>query len=490
MPAWPPVPAPFFVSALLAVGAAGCARGEIEARSRIPLVDCEAPGYRGTAKCGTHLVWENRAAGSGRQIAINLVILPASGRSVQPDPVFYFDGGPGAAASRAAGNIGRFLRAVNESRDLVFIDARGTGRANPLNCPDLPANAPLQAYFDEFLSDTYVRECLAAQTADVRFYSQVFTADDVNEIREALGYGRINLYGSSGGTRQQQLYMRRHGGTVRSVVMHGVQAMDGEMPLPFSRAFDHGIAGLLEACSADGACLRRYPTLRDDWEAVRRRFESGAVQVDVRDPRSGRTERLTITRGVFADGLRHMLYTMRTAWEAPEVIHRAAGGDFTAFVERELRQVVRFADVLSHGMFITATCAEDVRFIDEDDVRRATAGTFLGDYRVRRQQAACRLWPRGEGIDADFQKPVTLDVPVLILSGEFDVATPPSEAERVARQLPRARHVVFPNQGHDYSQPGCAARLIEDFFRSADPDGLDTACVSDTRRPAFGSAGD
>jgi pimeloyl-ACP methyl ester carboxylesterase len=476
---------------LALLAATACGRGEIQARSRIPLVDCEAPGYRGTARCGTYLVWENRLARTGRQIAINIVILPASGRSVQPDPVFYFDGGPGAAASRAAGNIGRFLRAVNESRDLVFIDARGTGRANPLNCPDPPPKAPLQAYFDEFLSDSYVRECLAAQTADVRFYTQVFAADDVNEIREALGYGRINLYGSSGGTRQQQLYMRRHGGTVRSVVMHGVQAMDGEMPLPFSRAFDHGIGGLLAACETDPVCHGRYPGLRDDWHAVRRRFELlGVVEAEVRDPRTGRTERVQISRGVLADGLRHMLYTMRTAWEVPEVVHRAALGDFNPFVERELRQVVGFADVLSHGMFITATCAEDVRFIDEDDIRRATAGTFLGDYRVRRQQAACRLWPGGEGIDDDFQRPVTLDVPVLVLSGEFDVATPASEAERVARQLPRARHVVFPNQGHDYSQPGCAARLIVDFFRSADPAGLDTACVSDTRRPAFGPPGD
>ena len=470
---------------LALLAAAACGRGEMQARSRIPLVDCEAPGYRGTAKCGTYLAWENRAARSGRQIAINIVILPASGRSVQSDPVFYFDGGPGAAASRAAANIGRFLRAVNQSRDLVFVDARGTGRANPLNCPQPPPDAPLQVHFDEFLSDAYVRACLAAQTADVRFYTQVFAADDVNEIREALGYGRINLLGSSGGTRQQQLYMRRHGSTVRSVVMHGVQAMDGEMPLPFSRALDHGIAGLLEACGNESTCLGRYPTLRDDWDAVRRRFEFGDVETEVRDPRTGRTERLLIRKGVFADGLRHMLYTMQTAWQAPGVIHHAARGDFGPFVEREMRQVTRFADVLSHGMFITATCAEDVRFIDEDDVRRATAGTFLGDYRVRRQQAACAIWPRGEGIDADFQKPVTLDVPVLIVSGAFDVATPPSEAERVARHLPRSRHVIFPNQGHDYAHPGCASRLIADFFSSADTAALDTSCVAETKRPPF-----
>jgi pimeloyl-ACP methyl ester carboxylesterase len=470
--------------ALLAV--ASCGRTETLATSRIRLVDCEVPGYRGTAKCGTYLVWENRQARTGRQIAINVVILPASGRSVQADPVFYFDGGPGAAASRAAANIGRFLRAVNESRDLVFVDARGTGRANPLNCSKPREDVPLQSHFDDFLSDAYVRDCLAAQTADVRFYTQTFTADDVNEVREALGYRHINLYGSSGGTRQQQLYLRRHGATVRAVVMHGVQAMDGKSPLPFSRALDHGIAGLLEACEKDPACHGRYPALGDDWSAVRRVFELlGAVESEVRDPRTGRTERLRITRGVFADGLRHMLYTMRTAWEVPEVIHRAALGDFNPFVERELRQVTRFADALSHGMFITATCAEDVRFIDEKDIDRATAGTFLGDYRVRRQQAACRIWPAGEGIDADFQKPVAAKVPVLLISGEFDVATPPSEAERVVKSLPNGRHIVFPNQGHDYSSPGCAAKLIADFLETADPGSLDTACVGTTKRPEF-----
>jgi pimeloyl-ACP methyl ester carboxylesterase len=470
----------------LTLFATGCSRGEIQARSRIPLVDCEVPGHRGTAKCGTYLVWENRQAQSGRQIALNLVILPASGRLADADPVFYFDGGPGAAASRAAATIGRFLRAVNESRDLVFIDARGTGRANPLNCPEPPADAPLQAFFDDFLAEAYVRACLAAQTADVRFYTQVFTADDVNEVREALGYRRINLYGSSGGTRQQQLYMRRHGASVRSVVMHGVQAMDGEMPLPFSRALDHGIAGLLDACEKTAGCRDRYPALREDWNALRRQFELlGVVEASVRDQRTGRTERLRVTRGVLADGLRHMLYTMRTAWEVPEVIHRAALGDFNPFVERELRQVTRFADALSHGMFITATCAEDVRFIEEKDIDRATAGTFLGDYRVRRQQAACRIWPAGEGIDADFQRPVATEVPVLLISGEFDVATPPSEAERVVKSLPNGRHIVFPNQGHDYSSPGCAAKLIADFLETADPGSLDTACVGATKRPGF-----
>jgi pimeloyl-ACP methyl ester carboxylesterase len=464
-----------------------CIRGDQDAlaESRIELVPCEAPGYDGEARCGTYLVWENRDARSGRQIALNVVVLPASGSPRQPDPVFYFDGGPGAGATGAVPHIARVLRAVHEHRDLVFMDVRGTGRSNPLSCPGPAADAPLQEHFEEFLSDAYVRRCLEHQTADPRFYTQPFAMDDVNEVRAALGYERINLFGASGGTRQEQIYMKRHGGTVRSVVMHGVQAMDGEMPLPFSRALEDGIRGLIDACGRDEVCRSEYPTLPADWEAVKKRFEAGPVEATVMHPRTRASERVKITRGVYADGLRHLLYNLNAAATVPAEIHRAALGDFAPFARRELDQSARFARVLSLGMFITATCAEDVAFIDEDDVRRATAGTFLADYRVRRQQAACRIWPKGEGIEPDFQRPVTLDVPVLILSGEFDTATPPSEAERVAQHLPNARHIVFPNQAHDLTNPACASALIVAFIESASSRSLDTGCVTETRRPAF-----
>jgi pimeloyl-ACP methyl ester carboxylesterase len=472
--------------AILTVCASNCARSgqDALAESRIKLVPCEAPNYRGDARCGTYLVWENRAAKSGRQIAINVVVLPALGRR-QPDPVFYFDGGPGAAATGATGYIARLLRDVNQHRDLVFMDIRGTGRSNPLTCPGPSEDAPLQEHFEEFLSDAYVRRCLENQTADVRFYTQPFAIDDVNEIRAALGYDRINIYGASGGTRQEQIYMKRHGGTVRTVVMHGVQAMDGEMPLPFSRALEDGMRGLIEACDRDEACRARYPDLRGDWEAVKNQFERGPVEASLPHPRTRERQTVKITKGVYADGLRHLLYNLNGAATVPAELHRAARGDFGPFAARELEQSARFAQVLSHGLFITATCAEDVGFIDEDDVRRATADTFLGDYRVRRQQAACRIWPKGEGIDADFQKPVTLDVPVLIISGEFDTATPPSEAARVAAHLPNARHVVFPNQAHDLTNRGCAAALIAQFIQSGSSRALDTTCVAETRRPPF-----
>jgi pimeloyl-ACP methyl ester carboxylesterase len=463
---------------------AGCSGPTTEAvpLSTIELTDCSQQ-YFGNARCGAYDVWENRDARSGRRVRLHIVVLPARGGERQSDAVFFFSGGPGTGATATAAAMARMFGQANGSRDFVFIDVRGTGRSGALDCGVPEDGARLQSYFDEFLSDEYVRACLEQQTADVRFYTQPIAMDDVEEVRRALGYERINLFGSSGGTRQEQLYLRRYPSAVRSVVMFGVHPMDGEMPLSFSRALDSGIEWLIAWCGRDAACHTSYPELAQDWERARRRFDDGPVEAVLRDPHRGTEERVRISRGVFADGVRHMLYDLVQARrDLPARIHAAANGDFGPFAEAELRQVRGFERALAHGFYLSSTCAEDVRFIDEDDIRRATEGTFLGDYRVRRQQAACRIWPKGEGIGEDFQQPVTADVPVLVLSGEIDVATPPADGARVAQAFPNARHIVLPGQGHGFENADCLSRLVSQFIASGSPEGIDTSCVEEIRK--------
>lgn len=465
--------------------------------SRVVLAECDVPGVRAPALCGTYEVWENRAAGSGRRIPLHIVVVPArAGDASQrkADPLVYFDGGPGGSATGAAGWVSRLLRDVNGTRDLVFVDVRGTGRSAALECPAPSDDDALQAFFEPFLSEPYVRRCLDGQQADVRFYTQPIAMDDVDEVRTALGYGQINLFGTSGGTRQAQIYVRRHGASVRAAVLQGVVPMDGEMPLAFARAMEAGLRALFDRCARDARCRGSHPALEADWERVKSRLDGGAVTAAVRHPRTGRQEVVTITRGVFADGIRHMLYNLQGDARLAEVIESAARGDFGPFAQAELQQAIRFDAALSHGFFLSSTCSEDVAFIDEDEIRAATAGTFLGDYRVRQQQAACRLWPRGAGIDADFQRPVQSAVPVLALSGDADVATPASGAERAIADLPNARHVIFSDQGHALRDPACAARLIADFIESADAKRLDVSCAETSAaqlppRPAPAAAG-
>lgn len=469
---------------VVAAATLGCSDSSTQAvpLSGIDLTDCSSQ-YVGNAQCGTYEVWENRAARSGRRIPLQVVVLPARGNERKPDPLFYFAGGPGSGATDVAAGIARLLGQVHQSRDLVFVDVRGTGRSGALRCEPPADDEPLQRYFDEFLADEYVRECLQRQAADVRFYTQPIAMDDVDEVRAALGYDRINLFGSSGGTRQEQIYMRRYAARVRTAVLFGVAPMDAEIPLSFSRALEDGLQWLIRWCARTPECRSAHPDLAGDWERSKKRFESGPVEAAVPHPRTGREERVRISRGVYADGVRHMIYNLVAARrELPARIHAAGNGDFGPFAQAELRQVMNFDRIIADGFYLTSTCAEDVRFISEEDIRRATAGTFLGDYRVRRQQAACRIWPRGEGIDDDFQAAVMANVPVLVMSGEVDVATPAADGERAARSLPNARHVILPNQGHGYENAGCWAAIVANFIAAASHERLDLTCVEALRR--------
>jgi dienelactone hydrolase len=131
------------------------------------------------------------------------------------------------------------------------------------------------------------------------------------------------------------------------------------------------------------------------------------------------------------------------------------------------------------------TCSEDLAFLGEDEIRQHTDGTFLGDYRIRRQQAACAIWGTGAGVSEQYLEPVKAETPVLLLSGALDTATPPSGAESVARHLPNSRHIVFPNESHGYANFECSTRIIGDFITQGTVEHLDTACVAETRRPPF-----
>ena len=91
-------------------------------------------------------------------------------------------------------------------------------------------------------------------------------------------------------------------------------------------------------------------------------------------------------------------------------------------------------------------------------------------------EAICAVWPRG-AVDADFTEPLASAVPALLLSGEFDPATPASYGALAAQGFANGRHVVVPGQGHGVMRLPCVQQLLRRFIEAASTDGLDTACV-------------
>jgi pimeloyl-ACP methyl ester carboxylesterase len=139
--------------------------------------------------------------------------------------------------------------------------------------------------------------------------------------------------------------------------------------------------------------------------------------------------------------------------------------------------------LLSVGMFLSVTCAEDAPFIDRAEARRLAAGTFLGTYRVDQQLQACTVWPRGT-LPAGFTDDVRSAAPTLIISGQRDPVAPPVWGEQVARNLPHSKHLVLPQGFHGLPDP-CVTRIMNDFVRRGTAEGLDTACAAAPQKTPF-----
>jgi len=430
--------------------------------------------------CGTYTVYEDREAQAGRTIDLNLVVLKATGPDPRPDPVFYLAGGPGQAATTVAGAF--FNSWMRKRHDLVFVDQRGTGHSHPLQV-DLPGGPDdLQAWLDPLFNEEIFRKGLEKlrQVADLTLYSTPIAMDDVNEVRQALGYDKIDLYGGSYGSRAILVYLRRHPETVRTATVNGVAPIAFRNPLYHAWGAQHALDLLFQEVEKTPAAHKAFPSLREEFGELLARLEKKPAEVTLTVSGTGRKETVRLTRAAFAESLRVMMYTLPTERRVPLLIHRAWQGDYKPFVVTAIQHNRGLRRILAFGMLLCVTCAEDLARINEADIEKETRGTFLGDGRVRAQKALCAFWPKGR-IPADYGEPVSVEVPVLLLSGTLDPVTPPRWGAEAASHLPHSLHLTVPGT-HGVGGP-CIEAIMRQFLETGRVEGLDTSCTASIHLP-------
>jgi pimeloyl-ACP methyl ester carboxylesterase len=434
-------------------------------------------GPRGSY-CGVLTVFENRAAQSGRTIDLKIVIAGALRRDPKPDPLFVLVGGPAGGAATMAGSLAPMFRSYQKDRDIVFVDQRGTGASNPLDCepPERTLAAIVEYPVERF------RRCLEDLDADPRFYTTAPAMDDLDEVRRYLGYDRINLWGSSYGTRAALVYLARHEATVRSAVLDSAAPIDWPFALYLPRDGQRALDRLIEDCAAATECARRFPDLGATVRAVLDRAAK-APAIRMVHPRTGAPIAATISRELIAGTILFALYAPATASLLPQLLSDAERGDFQGLLSLRLLDGPP-ASGAGEGAFLSVYCSEDApRFTREDAVREAS-GTFLGTAALDAFYKPCAFWPKAT-VEPDFYKPPVSQKPVLVLSGDLDPVLPPVRGEQVASSLPNARHFVVPGAGHMTSLSGCVPRLIGEFLTTADAGALDTNCLKSMERPPF-----
>src|SRR3954453_21677281 len=475
----------FGLSALSLLSASAGRAAVQPSAPRLTLGACTNAGLPKDARCGIYEVFENRAAKKGRKIPLRVVVLPALGPDRQPDAITVFAGGPGQASVRWGIVLSQDLAPLRQHRDFLLVDMRGTGGSAPLDCPEM---REAQAFLDFFTPPDGARACAERlrKTADLTQYTTDNAVDDVDEVRAALGYPKLNIMGGSYGTRTVLVYLRRHPDRVRTAILDGVVPTHDRAPLFFARSTQKALDGLITEGAGDAACAQAFPHLKDEIAAVLARAEREPVRMELTDPKTGKPQELRLARSGVAQTLGHMLSAPSAAAELPLRVHLAAQGDWKPLAEK----ASSFAQVMTafdNGYFFGVTCSEDVPFIRDRESPAAVAGTFLGDFRIREQRAACAGWPAVK-VPESFLKPVVSDVPALVIAGERDPATPPSDNEEATRTLRHSKYVVIPDAGHGwdgFKGLECIYGLYVKTVEDGAVDRLDTSCVAKMERPAF-----
>jgi pimeloyl-ACP methyl ester carboxylesterase len=459
------------------------------AQTRPALGPCDQQNLPGTARCATVSVPENRQQPDGRQIALNVVVIPSTSATPVRNAITFFGGGPGQAATVFAGWMNTKLASLRGTHDLLFIDQRGTGGSGPLVC-NLRDRGNPQSYVDDFLPAARAAACRdsLAAFADLTRYGFPELAHDTEAVRRAFGYDQLDLWGGSYGTRAAQVYLRMYPDRVRSMVLQGVTPPSFLQPRNYARDTDAAMAGVLGDCRAEPACSAAFPHAAEELRAVTARLETTRGEGEIMDPASGRRVRLTISRGDFAETLRRMMYNPGSAGLLPVTIHRAFEGDFRPVLRQALADRRGSAGSMYQGLYLAITCSEDVPGIDRTVAARDNGRTLLGDWRVRQQADACAGWPTFTP-PAGYYEPVRSGVPALLISGQWDPVTPASGGDEVMRDLSNAVHVIVPHAGHGYEgMPGsaCVDSMMIHVFREASVRGLDAAgCAARVRREPF-----
>lgn len=465
-----------------------CASAVRQTKPTLVLNDCQLPGSQLKAKCGTYEVYENRATKSGRKISLKIVVLPATSDRREPDPFVYFAGGPGSAATDDAAGLAQAFPQILAHRDMLFVDQRGTGGSHPLDCKFYD-QADLQTYLGYFFPLDDVRKCREQleSNSDLKLYVTTIAADDMDDVRAALGYERLNLFGGSYGTRAALTYLKRHPQHVRTALLQGVAPTDQFMPVDFAQGTERALQGVLSECLADKICSEAFPKIKEEAKAVLAQLIKGPVEVEIQKPNSSEHIKLKLSRDLAAEAIRYMLYSPVPAGRVPLIIHLASQGNYGPLTRAAIGYRENLVGSGSNGMYLSITCAEDLPWIKPGEGERMAENTFLGDYRLRQQREACALWPRAE-IERDYAQPVKSDVPVLILTGQWDPVTPPSNAERTAKTLSNSLNIVVPSGAHGLDGlegMDCIDNLIVKFIESGTVKGLDTGCVKNIHRKEF-----
>jgi pimeloyl-ACP methyl ester carboxylesterase len=329
--------------------------------------------------------------------------------------------------------------------DVLGIDQRGTGGSRPLLASkvdyDLPPEGPgsPEAWLP-VIEEASRREAarLKGEGVDLQAYNSEESADDVDAVRRAFGYGKLILWGRSYGSHLALATLRRHPLAVERVILVSPEGPDHTWKSPAQ--IDAVLARIADRAAA--------PELLGNMRKVLDSLARTPVPVRITDPLV-RAEHV-IMLGKFEVQLvvAHAIGDPRALVGLPAAFRQMAAGDYRVMgqLAYAFRARMGVQSAMKHAMDLSSGASPARRARIEREARTALLGNAM-NFPGMELAKAWRIDP----LPNSFRAPVRSSVPVLMIVGDLDVRTPVANAEEIANSLGEARVVVVKNAAHQFN---------------------------------------
>lgn len=404
------------------------------------------------AEFGTLFVPENRSNPQSNLIELAFVRFKSTAKTPGP-PIVYLAGGPGGSGiGTAKGSRFPLFMALREIADVIAFDQRGTGYSKPnLGCFDrlsLPLDvAPTrEAAIKELRENS--RSCASywrdIQRVDLTGYNTNESADDLEDLRKALGANQISLWSISYGTHLAFATMRRHPKSIHRAILAGTEGPDHTYKLP-SNIQKH-LEDLATVIKADPQIGKDIPDFLGLMKSVFDRLDAQPETVEITDPQTKLKVKVIVNKFVLQFIVANNIGTTVTA-RFPALFYRASKGDFTNPAQVWLNQS---RSEIGSAMSYMMDCASGQTAARRERIEREGRDTLLADFSNFPFPDVCEEWKAPDAGDM-FRAPLRSDVPVLFISGTLDARTPVSNADEYRTGFTNSTHMII--EGAVHSDP-------------------------------------
>ena len=450
--------------------------------------------------CGYVTVPEQHAYPQGPSIQLAVVRVCNSSATPAPDPLFVEQGGPGDTTIGVFVNFALPMKSpglinILKGRDLLFVEERGTRYSKPfLSCPEINAHNVAVAKGEKAPTDPgWIKACNArfkASGINPNAFNTRENSADIFYVAETLGYREFNFYGGSYGTLLGQYVTAQdgqHKARLRSAILDGVVRPDIDFNFGFSHTISHSLRNVFNDCAQDLRCSQTYPGLEQKFLAVVDQLNQNPIPLTLTVPSTKQKVATKLNGMGFVDGILSTLYRTEAAQALPKLIYAANRGEF-GWIEEALSGDLEPGN--AKEMYHTVLCARTKSIqVTPSQVLPAPYPQMLA---IAKREAdmvrnACDV------LNVDLKPPFTYEnpnVPVLVLNGAYDPATPEPYGEAVAKNFTTSYVYTFSAVGHialilkpELPAAACSSQIAVAFLGNPHRP-PDSSCLSQIK-PAF-----